>query len=130
MSHCSLIMPCYLIPGDQLRVCLKASLSIFLPPRSSCCAMLLSLVLLPNALPSPLGMWSWCSADKQWCVSCSIAMKSSGRDPQTCWILVFSWLRYDAASCQSSYQSSRASMVSLLSHYFWDSVENVGSPAL
>jgi hypothetical protein len=73
---CSITEPCHFVFWSLIedptvsfttsspKVCLKASLNVFLPPSSGCCFMPLPVMSLLNALLGPLQTWFPCSAGK------------------------------------------------------------------
>jgi hypothetical protein len=97
---------------SRSRVCLRASLSTFWPPRSSCHLMLPSLMLLMNALPSPPWMWSLCSTGKEQWILCSMVVANSYRGSSESGVLAFGWVWYAAARFWSP---NRFSIVPIIS---------------
>jgi hypothetical protein len=93
-------------------VCLRALLSVLLPPKNSCCFMPRSPMPLLNALRVPIWMWALCSAGKAWWVNCLRVMTNSCWDLPTPWVLVFRWLRDPTAKVWSPNWSSVAPIVS------------------
>jgi hypothetical protein len=74
---------------SSFRVCLWVSLSVLLLPRLSCYFVSRSLVLLLNALPDPLCVWTLCSAGKAWWINCSMAVEKSCKGSPWSWVHVF-----------------------------------------
>jgi hypothetical protein len=87
-------------------------LSVLLPPRSNCCFMRWSIMLLMNALCAPTWTWSSCAGKALW-VNCLTAVANSCRYSPLCWVLVVSWLQYTAARSWSLNSSSDAPVSSL-----------------